>query len=257
MRNLCMKVSYEGTAYSGFQTQPRARTVQAEIEQALSKITGEPIVIVSSGRTDAGVHAHGQVFNFLTKSRMELKRWCLAVNNILPRDIVVVAVKEVPLDFHARKAASRKTYRYTINNYRYVDVFSSPFQYHHPTPLNVEAMQEAIGCLIGEHDFTSFCSARSTKQSHVRMIYKAKLEAVKLEHRSDAGQLLYFDITGNGFLYHMVRIIAGTLLSIGEGKLSSADMKRILLARDRGLAGPTAAAQGLSLWEVSYDDVQF
>lgn len=252
-----MKVSYEGTSYSGFQTQPRARTVQAELERALSTITGEQIAVISSGRTDAGVHAHGQVFNFLTKSTMELRRWCLAVNNILPRDIIVVAVKEVSLDFHARKASNRKTYRYTINNYRYVDVFGRHVQYHHPTPLDVEAMQEAIGCLVGEHDFTSFCSARSTKSSHVRTIYEARLDVVELEHRTDPGQMLHIVITGNGFLYNMVRIIAGTLISIGEGKLSSADMGRILAARDRAEAGPTAAAQGLSLWEVCYDDIEF
>lgn len=252
-----MKVSYEGTAYSGFQTQPRARTIQAEIEQALSTITGEQIAIVSSGRTDAGVHAHGQVFNFLTNSTMELRRWCLAVNNVLPRDIVVVAVKEVPLDFHARKAPNRKTYHYTINNYRFVDVFGRYFQYHHPTPLNVEAMQEAISCLVGEHDFTSFCSVRSTKNSHVRTIYEARLDVAKLAHRFDQGQVLHIVMTGNGFLYNMVRIIVGTLLSIGEGKLNSADMMRILQARDRAEAGPTAAAQGLSLWEVRYDDIEF
>lgn len=253
MRNLCMKVSYEGTAYCGFQTQPRDRTIQDELERVIRELTGEDLKIISSGRTDAGVHAQGQIFNFVTSSSMELKRWCLAMNNLLPRDIVVLNAREVPLDFHSRWEAKSKTYHYTIHNYRFSDVFQRNFQYHHPTLLNAEEMKKAVICLKGEHDFTSFCSAKSTKNSHVRTIYEARIEVEKLEQRSDQGSVLRFVVSGSGFLQHMVRIIAGTLIHIGEGKLSSSDMQRILLSQDRAHAGPTAMAQGLTLWNVYYD----
>jgi tRNA pseudouridine38-40 synthase len=257
MRNLCMKVSYDGTDYSGFQTQPRDRTVQDEIERVIRELTGECVKIISSGRTDAGVHAQSQIFNFLTSSPMELRRWCLAMNNLLPRDIVVLNAQEVPLDFHARKEAKRKTYHYTINNYRFIDVFQRNFQYHHPTYLNIEEMNKGIACLTGKHDFTSFCSVKSMKDSHVRTIYEARIEVEKPEHRFDPGCVLRIVISGNGFLYHMVRIIAGTLIYIGEGKLNSSDMQRILLSKDRTQAGPTAMAHGLNLWAVDFDQLEF
>lgn len=256
MRNLCMKVSYEGTAYCGFQTQPRDRTIQDEIERVIRELTGEDHKIISSGRTDAGVHAQGQVFNFLTTSPMELKRWCLAMNNLLPRDIVVLNAREVPLDFHSRWEAKRKTYHYTINNYRFSDVFHRNFQYHHPTRLNEEDMKKAIACLIGEHDFTSFCSAKSTKNSHIRTIYEARIEVEKSEQRLDQGSVLRIVISGSGFLQHMVRIIAGTLIYIGEGKMGCNEMERVLLSQDRSNAGPTAIAQGLTLWNVYYNQFE-
>ena len=179
------------------------------------------------------------------------------MSNLLPRDIVVLNVRVVPLEFHARRAARRKTYHYTVNNYRYVDVFQRHCQYHHPTRLDVDAMKQAITCIIGEHDFTSFCSTKSKKDSHVRTIHDACIESSESAHRIDEGQVLRIIISGSGFLYHMVRIIAGTLLYIGEGKLKSDDMQRILQANDRTQAGPTAMAHGLSLWDVSYDDIVF
>ncbi len=256
-RNLCMKVSYVGTHYSGFQAQPRDRTIQEELEKALHEITGEKIGIISSGRTDAGVHALGQIFNFITESSMELKRWCLALNSLLPADIVILNAIEVPLNFHARKAAKTKTYEYVIHNYRYTDLFHKNFRYHHPTELNIEQMSDALPCLLGEHDFTSFCSIRSTKESHVRTIYEARLEIEKLPYRKDQGNVLRFIFTGNGFLHHMIRIIAGTLISIGEGKINSHDMKLILSSKDRSQAGPTAAAHGLTLCEVRYEPIDF
>lgn len=257
MRNLCMKVSYDGTAYSGFQSQPNGRTIQDELERALSTITGETIRIISAGRTDAGVHAKGQVVNFFTASTMPIQRWCLAVNTLLPRDIVALDIAEVPDHFHARHTDSRKTYVYTINNYRTVDVFQRHYQYHHPVPLDVSAMQQALAQLVGTHDFTSFCSHKSTKQSHVRTIYDAKIEVETLNYRTDPGQLLHIIVAGNGFLYHMVRIIAGTLLHVGEGKIDPAHIEQILHAKDRSLAGPTAAAHGLTLVDITYDEPVF
>lgn len=254
MRNLCMRISYDGTNYSGFQSQSHRQTIQDEIESALLALTGEEIVITSSGRTDAGVHARRQVINFVTASPIALRRWCLALNHLLPHDIRALEVKEVPMTFHARRAANRKTYRYTINNYRHGDVLQRHYQYHHPVPLDIEAMQAALTCIIGEHDFTSFCSVKSTKASHVRTIYDVQLEVEQLPRRADAGALIHLIITGNGFLYHMVRIIVGTLVYIGEGKLQSEDMPQILAAKDRSLAGPTAPAQGLILEDVQYDE---
>lgn len=246
MRNIRMVVSYEGTRYFGFQTQPGGNTIQDAIEKALKLLTGETTEVISSGRTDAGVHARHQVINFLTESQIPIGRWALALNSRLPNDIVITEAHEAPLSFHARHSAKRKTYRYTINCSRYPDVFWRHMQFHHPTPLNVNEIAASLDCLIGEHDFTSFCSANSTKTSHVRKLFEAYLE-----YKEQEGHLhLYF--TGSGFLQHMVRILVGTLIEVGEGKRKSADMERILQARDRSCAGPTAMAHGLMLWEVFY-----
>ncbi|MFD2615185.1 tRNA pseudouridine(38-40) synthase TruA [Paenibacillus gansuensis] len=257
MRNLCMVVSYDGTAYYGFQTQPDGNTVQDKLEEAIFKLTGEKVKITASGRTDAGVHARGQVFNFYTESAIPIQRWCLALNNRLPGDIVVLKAQEVSLEFHSRRSAKKKTYCYTINANRYPDVFHQHLQFHHPTKLNVEEMQKSLTYLIGEHDFTSFASKKSTKESHVRTIYEARLvhEVDQTSYLSDQLGVLKLYITGNGFLHNMVRIIVGTMLRIGQGKWRSEDMQRILVGKDRALAGPTAVAQGLMLWEVFYEDL--
>ncbi|MFS1514647.1 tRNA pseudouridine(38-40) synthase TruA [Chengkuizengella sp. SCS-71B] len=250
MRNICMIVSYDGTSYSGFQTQIKQKTIQDVIEEKLQKITGEDIKIISSGRTDAGVHARAQVFNFHTNSSIPSTRWCLAINDWLPQDIIVRAAFDVPLDFHARKYAKSKTYVYSINNHRYKDVFRQKYQLHYPRQLNVEEMKTALEVIVGEHDFTSFCSLKSDKTSHIRTIHRATLEEYKyldLEHRID------ITISGSGFLRQMVRIIVGTLLEIGAGKKKSEDMIAILNAKDRLKAGPTALSSGLTLWEVQYD----
>lgn len=248
MRNIRMVVSYEGTRYYGFQIQPGGNTIQDEMEAALKLLTGEQMEVISSGRTDAGVHARHQIVNVRTESPIPIGRWAMALNSRLPDDIVILQAEEVPLDFHARHSAKRKTYRYTINCNRQPDVFARRLQFHHPTPLNVKEMGAAMECLLGEHDFTSFCSIRSTKKSHVRTLYEAYLE-----HREEEG-LIHLVFTGNGFLQHMVRILVGTLIQIGEGKRKSADMQRILQGRKRSLAGPTAMAHGLMLWEVFYTE---
>jgi tRNA pseudouridine38-40 synthase len=253
VRNLRFIISYNGTAYSGFQTQPRRNTIQDELEQSIKQLTGEKVKVISSGRTDAGVHARGQVINFLTSSAIPVERWCLALNTRLPNDIVVLTAEEVPLDFHSRKAAKRKTYCYAIRMARFPNVFNRNFEFHHYTPLDVEAMREALECLIGEHDFSSFCTVRTDKEIRVRTIYEARIEAAPDEMADEhkIGSLRVI-ITGSGFLYNMVRIIVGTLFQIGEGKRASSDMRRILEARDRSQAGPTAEAIGLTLWQVEY-----
>lgn len=244
MRNIRMVVSYDGTGYYGFQTQPGGNTVQDIIEKANKAITGEDERIIGSGRTDAGVHARGQVFNFFTHSSIPVERWALALNTRLPKDIVVLHADEVSLEFHSRRSAKKKTYRYTIDTNKFPDVFERNYRFHHPTPLNVAAMQSALAALIGEYDFTSFASRQSTKSSHVRTIYDAHL--VEGEGKLD----IY--VTGNGFLFNMVRIIVGTLLWVGQGKREAAEMAAILQARDRSAAGPTAMAHGLMLWDIEY-----
>ncbi|GAA3411897.1 tRNA pseudouridine(38-40) synthase TruA [Paenibacillus hodogayensis] len=254
MRNLIMTVSYDGTAYSGFQSQPDGNTIQDRIEAAIEHLTGEKIIITSSGRTDAGVHARAQLFNFHTASSIPLERWALALNSRLPPDIRILEARMADPDFHARRWAKRKTYRYTINCNRIPDVFQRHMQVHHPTPLDVEAMRHALRTLIGEHDFTSFCSVKSTKPSHVRTIYDAVIEIEpqrSLEGSLSTGVIHIF-ITGNGFLQHMVRIIVGTLLQIGEGKRSPQEMGDILAAQKRSRAGPTAMPHGLMLWDIVY-----
>lgn len=246
MRNICMTVSYDGTRYYGFQTQPGGNTIQDAIEQGLYTLTGERIKITSSGRTDAGVHARAQVINFVTSSKIPVERWAMALNSRLPEDIRIRDAREVPMDFHARKSAVKKTYCYTIHCARIPDVFHRHIQFHHPAPLDAEAMRNGLQWIVGEHDFTSFCSIHSTQLSHVRTIYDAKL----VYQEEDALMKLYF--TGNGFLQHMVRILVGTLIEIGEGKRKSSEMRDILLAKDRSKAGPTAMPHGLMLWEVFY-----
>lgn len=245
MRNIRMVVSYDGTKYYGFQTQPIGNTIQDIIEHGLHVLTGEVISITASGRTDAGVHARGQVFNFITSSPIPIERWALALNSRLPKDIVILRADEVPLDFHSSHFAKRKTYRYSIDTNKFADVFERHYRFHYPMPLLVPEMKEALSKVVGEHDFTSFASQRSTKPTHIRTILDAQL--VQSEGKID------IFVTGNGFLYNMVRIIVGTLLWVGEGKLTVADFERILHAQDRAAAGPTAMAHGLILWEVEYD----
>nr|WP_170312400.1 tRNA pseudouridine(38-40) synthase TruA [Paenibacillus sacheonensis] len=241
-----MAISYDGTTYHGFQTQPIGNTVQDVLEHAIGVLTGEKADITASGRTDAGVHARRQYFNFYTSSPIPVDRWALALNSRLPDDIVVLQADEMPSQFHSSYSAKRKTYRYGIDTSKFGDVFERKYRLHYPMPLLLEEMKEAIAHVRGTHDFSSFASKRSTKTTHVRTILDARIEA------SD-GKLDIF-ITGNGFLYNMVRIIVGTLLWVGEGKLTAADFKRILEARERSAAGPTAMAHGLMLWEVEYEE---
>ncbi|MNI11759.1 tRNA pseudouridine synthase A [compost metagenome] len=253
MRNLRFTISYDGTSYSGFQTQPKGNTVQDKLEQAVLMLTGEKVKVISSGRTDAGVHARGQVINFTTSSVIPVTRWCLALNTRLPKDIIALNAEEVPLSFHSRKSAKRKTYCYTIRNSRFPNVFQRPYEFHHPTILDVESMRDSLPCLIGEHDFSSFCTVRTDKDVRVRTIYEAWME-VEYEDQVKGSKVasIRIFVRGNGFLYNMVRIIVGTMLQIGEGKRKSSEMQEILEARSRGAAGPTAEALGLMLWSVEY-----
>ncbi|MFC5468736.1 tRNA pseudouridine(38-40) synthase TruA [Cohnella suwonensis] len=274
MRNLVLIVCYDGTDYYGFQSQPGGNTIQDKLEDAIEKLTGERSHLVGSGRTDAGVHARYQVANFRTPSRIPIDRWVLALNSRLPSDIVVQCVYEGSDRFHARHGALSKTYRYTINCNRIPDLFRRRYEFHHPTPLDLQAMREGLGHLIGTHDFSSFTSPLSTKPNHIRTVISARLD---LEDGSDIRDqypvsdhwakwdakygeakrrgVIQLYITGTGFLYNMVRIIAGTLIQVGEGKRTASDMGDILAAKDRAKAGPTSVPHGLSLWGVDYEEL--
>lgn len=248
MKRLCMIVAYDGSDYHGFQIQPNAITIQEVLQQTLHHITGEHIHVSGSGRTDAGVHARGQVIHFCTNSPIPTERWTRIMNSHLPDDILVKETREVPPTFHARKSASRKTYRYTIRNSQLPDIFRRKYELHVPRPLDWEAMESGLKQLIGEHDFTSFTSSRTDKINRVRTLFDCWIK-----QEANDPEVRHIYLCGNGFLYNMVRNIVGTLLEIGRGALKSSDMAAIMAARDRTCAGPTAPPHGLALWEVQYD----
>lgn len=238
-------VAYDGTGFAGYQVQPGKRTVQLEIEQALSKIhKGDSVRIAASGRTDAGVHARGQVVHFDSKLQIPGERFKKALNAMLPRDISILDASQVDMDFHARFTSVRKEYRYRISLSEERDPFLRDYAYHYPYRLDLEAMKEAAHYLQGTHDFTSFCSAKTEVVDKVRTV-----EEIIFNTSEDE---LVIQFIGNGFLYNMVRIMTGTLLEVGSGKKAPAEMKGILAAKDRVQAGKTAPGHGLYLWKVDY-----
>jgi tRNA pseudouridine38-40 synthase len=244
MRNIKLTIAYDGTEFHGFQMQPDLRTVQGVLQETIERVTSHPVSIIGSGRTDAGVHARAQVVNFHTTSRIPVEKWPIALNTRLPNDLVVQAAEEVPEDWHARFSAKGKVYRYVIDRGPYPDVFQRLYAFHYPYPLRIEPMIEAARHLVGRHDFTSFCAANTPLEDKVRL-----LQAVDL---TEDGHLLRITCRGEGFLYNMVRIIAGTLLDVGRGKIAPDEIPVILEAKDRTRAGLTAPAHGLTMWEVLY-----
>ncbi|GEC92682.1 tRNA pseudouridine(38-40) synthase TruA [Brevibacillus brevis] len=244
MKRLRCVLAYDGTDFSGFQVQPDQVTVQGEIEAALKRVTGEDIQVFGSGRTDAGVHARGQVIHFDTSSNIPMDKWRFVLNNQLPDSIVIRTVEEVDASFHARFDVQVKEYRYCIDNNPVADVFRHRYADHVRFPLDVDAMQQAAHYLVGEHDFTSFCSAKTFVEDKVRTVYGLTVEKI--------GDEVWVTCRGNGFLYNMVRIIVGTLVEVGQGKRSPAELREILAACDREKAGKTAPAKGLTMWEVVY-----
>lgn len=246
MRVKCI-VSYDGTQFSGYQVQPNKRTVQSEIEAVLTKLhKGQSIKIHASGRTDAYVHAVGQVIHFDTTLTIPSEKWPYALNSLLPKDIVILDAEIVPDHFHSRFDARKKEYRYKISTQKMADVFKRNYTYHFPYALDVELMRKACQYLCGTHDFTSFCVAKTEVVDKVRTIYSIDI----LEEGTD----LTFCFTGNGFLYNMVRILMGTLLEIGQSKRSPDQIPLILEGKDRSLSGKTAPGHGLYLWKVYYDN---
>jgi len=214
------------------------------LEKALQRLTGTTPKLIAAGRTDAGVHAKGQVVNFTTESPIPISRWPIALNSCLPPDLIVWQAEEVPFSFHARFGAKTKTYQYIVSRRRWPDLFLRRFSYHFPRPLQVEPIRTAAAYLIGEHDFKGFSAAGSTVATTVR-----RIDRVEVAEREEE---LYFTLTGNGFLYKMVRNIVGALLLIGEGKADPSLIRTILTKGDRRMAGPTAPPQGLTLMAVEY-----
>lgn len=244
MKRVKLTVAYDGTNYCGWQVQPNGITVQEVLNQCLSEFTGEKIETIGASRTDAGVHALGNVAVFDTEMRMPGDKFSFALNQRLPEDIRIQKSEEVDADFHPRYVKSRKTYEYRILNRRFpipTERFYSHFTY---IPLDIEKMREAADYLVGEHDFKSFCGTGAQVKTTVRTV-----KEIQIEKDEDK---ITIRITGEGFLYNMVRIIAGTLMDIGGGLYPPQKMQEILEAKDRKKAGPTAPARGLTLMEIQY-----
>ncbi len=239
-------VAYDGTNYHGFQKQNNALTIQEVLEKAITSIVQQPIEIIGAGRTDTGVHAKGQCCVFDAKTNIPEENLIKAINSRLPKDIVVKNVQSVQENFHPRYSAKRKIYRYQILNSKTCDPFLYRYAYFYPHTLEISLMQEAAKYIIGEHDFKCFCSAGSSVQSTIRTVYSLDV------NKHD--ELVCIEICGNGFLYNMVRIIAGTLIQVGIKKLSPKEIQNIIDGKDRKGSGPTAPPEGLTMMEVNYED---
>lgn len=236
---VCLRVAYDGTNYHGWQVQPNGITIESVLNQALSDLLKEEITVIGASRTDSGVHSLGNVAVFDTDTRMPAEKISYALNQRLPEDIVVQESKEVAPDFHPRHCDSVKTYEYRILNREFRDPTRryNTYFYHHK--LDAEQMKKAAQYLVGEHDFKSFCSIHAVVETTVRRIY-----AIEVKREED---VITIRVTGNGFLYNMVRIIAGTLIQAGSGAIAPEKVKEILEAKDRSAAGPTAPACGLTM----------
>jgi tRNA pseudouridine38-40 synthase len=244
MRNIKLTLSYDGTEFNGWQTQPGFRTVQETLEKAILDLTGEAVRVNASGRTDTGVHAVGQVANFHTHASYVPDVLVRAINARLPADVVVREASDVPDAFDANRGAKRKLYRYVIQDGPVHDVFLRRYYCHSRHPLDVAAMQEAAEPLKGRHDFHSFETDWPNRMSSVRTITHLAINR--------AGEWIWLDVEADGFLYNMVRAIAGTLINVGRGYWPVSQVAEILKAEDRREAGPTAPAQGLFLMRVTY-----
>ena len=244
MRRVKLIVAYDGTDYCGWQIQPNGITVEEVLNRALSRLTGEEIRVIGASRTDAGVHARGNIAVLDTASTIPAERFAYAVNPLLPEDIVVVKSEEVPQAWHPRYQNSVKTYEYRILNREMPDPLKRKYTWHVSFPLDIDKMREAAEHLKGQHDFRSFCSVHTAVKSTVRTIYT--LDIVK------SGDEIIIRISGNGFLYNMVRIIAGTLAEVGRGFRTPEDVRDLLTAKEREQAGATAPPQGLTLIRIEY-----
>lgn len=250
IRNLKLTLAYDGTDFSGWQLQPSAATVQGTLASAIGRLTGENVLPQGSGRTDAGVHALAQVATFATASSVPTENFLKALNDLLPASIRILEVAEVPGEFHARKSAKAKTYRYRIFRAAICSPFLARYVWHFPYPLAEDAMAEAAGQVAGEHDFTSFAAVdpergkENGEASNVRTIFSSAI--------GREGDELVYTVRGSGFLHHMVRNLVGTFILVGKGTLEPRDLTRILSARDRSAAAATAPASGLVLVNVEY-----
>lgn len=245
MKRIGLIVAYDGTNYCGWQVQPNGITIQGELNRCLSELLGEEIETIGASRTDAGVHAMGNVAVFDTNTRIPGEKISYALNQRLPEDIRIQLSEEMPLDFHPRYCDSVKTYEYRILNRRFPVPTERLYSYFYHYKLDVEKMRAATSYLIGRHDFASFCGSGAQVKSTVRTI-----RSIEIDRYED---MITIRISGEGFLYNMVRIIAGTLIEIGNGQYPPERMKKILDARDREYAGPTAPARGLTLLGIQFE----
>ena len=246
MKRVKLVVAYDGTNYCGWQIQPNGTTIESVLNEHLSALLKEDITVTGASRTDSGVHSLGNVAIFDTNTRMPAEKISFALNQKLPEDIVVQDSCEVSLDWHPRYQKGRKTYEYHILNRTFRDPTRRLDTYFYHYPLDVEAMQQAATYLEGEHDFKSFCAVGAQVKTTTRTLYCCKVEK--------ENDIITIRVTGNGFLYNMVRIIAGTLIQVGNGTIRPEEMPAILEACDRNAAGPTAPAHGLTRMGIKYEE---
>lgn len=245
MRNIKLTIEYDGKEFNGWQKQPNKLNIQGNIEKVISEITKEEIELIGSGRTDAGVHAIGQVANFKTNSNIPIEKFAIAINSRLKKSIIIKKAEEVPERFHSRYNCKKKTYRYIINNSDMGSAIYRNLEYNIKMPLNLENMKKASKYFEGEHDFSAFKASGTSSKSSVRTIYSAD---VKKEN-----ERIIIELTGNGFLYNMVRIISGTLVEVGLGKIRPEEIEDIIDSKNRQMAGKTLPPYGLYLVEVNYN----
>ena len=244
MHNIKLTIEYDGTYYHGWQVQKGLPTVQGEIEKALKSILQEKVKLIAASRTDAGVHAKGQVANFKTKSAIPAKSLMLGLNSILPRSIAIRSCVRAKSSFQARRQARQKLYRYTILNSPYPSPLLRNYLYFFPLHLDLTKMREGAKILTGRHNFSSFCTSREAREKRICQILSLQIKR--------RGSLIYIDIEADYFLYNMIRIISGTLLNVGRGKISPQELQKILSSCDRRQAGPTLPPHGLCLIKVKY-----
>jgi tRNA pseudouridine38-40 synthase len=247
MRNVKLTIEYDGRNFGGWQIQKNARTVQQVLREAIFKTTGEEVLVHGSGRTDSGVNARGQVASFLTENTLDAVTLQRAINSNLPQDVVVLSAEDVPENFHARYAATGKTYVYTIHNSETRTALDRRHQLFIPYALDLEKMRAAAKLFVGKHDFAAFGTNLDPEANTVRRIFSFEI--------TRSGPTITMSVTGNGFIRNMVRSLVGTLIDVGRGKLSVADIEPIMLSRNRDLAGPTAPPCGLCLLKVFYDPI--
>ena len=245
MRNIRLTIEYDGKEFNGWQKQPNKLNIQGNLEKVISDLTKEKIEIIGSGRTDAGVHALGQVANFKTNSNIPIEKFAIAINSRIKQSIRIKKAEEVDERFHSRYNCKRKTYRYIINTSETGSAIYRNLEYNIKMQLDVKKMQEAVKFFIGEHDFSAFKSSGTSSKSSVRTIYNAKVE--------QDGERIIIELTGNGFLYNMVRIISGTLVEVGLNKIKPEDITKIIESKNRQNAGKTLPPCGLYLVSVEYE----
>ncbi len=244
MRNLLFKAAFDGSGFHGWQQQSNARSVQESVKKAVKALTGEDVTVIGCSRTDAGVHAKEFYFNFRTTSTIPTGNFVFALNTQLPKDVAVYCCREVPYEFNARFDCIKKEYEYVIYNAKIMSPFLTDYAYFYKRPLDEELLSKAAHEFVGTYDFSSFCASGAQVKSKVRTVFDADVKR--------DGEKVIFSVTGDGFLYNMVRIMAGTLIFVGEGKIAAEDIKGVIESKDRTRAGVTLPPQGLYLKKVFY-----